>query len=138
MVQESPDGHLDLWAREHYKSTIITFGQTIQDILRDPEVTVGIFSHTRPIAKGFLRQIKRELESNQTLKDLFPDIDDSPDHDCNVMLQRVSRLSIQDAATDAAVRVDRDGGFDCPGQISDLATAAAATGSRYPAQLSQR
>ncbi len=73
-VQSDPNGHLDLWAREHYKSTIITFGLTIQDILNDPEITVGIFSHTRPIAKGFLRQIKRELESNQVLKDLFPDI----------------------------------------------------------------
>ena len=37
-------------------------------------MTVGIFSHTRPIAKGFLRQIKREFESNDLLKDLFPDI----------------------------------------------------------------
>lgn len=73
-VQASPNGSLDLWAREHYKSTIITFGLTIQDILNDPELTVGIFSHTRPIAKGFLRQIKREFESNQFLKDLFPDI----------------------------------------------------------------
>lgn len=65
---------MDLWAREHYKSTIITFGRTIQDILNDPEITVGIFSHTRPIAKGFLRQIKREFEQNQLLKELFPDI----------------------------------------------------------------
>lgn len=81
-VQNEPDGFLDLWAREHYKSTIITFGKTIQDILAshgdEPlvpnEVTVGIFAHTRPIAKAFLRQIKRELESNQALKDLFPDI----------------------------------------------------------------
>jgi predicted phage terminase large subunit-like protein len=73
-VQALPDGRIDLWAREHGKSSIITFGLTVQDILNNPEVTVGIFSHTRPIAKGFLRQIKRELESNETLKSWFPDI----------------------------------------------------------------
>ena len=73
-VQEDPDGRLDLWARGHYKSTIITMAQTIREILNDPEVTVGIFSHTRPIAKAFLRQIKREFETNKLLKELFPDI----------------------------------------------------------------
>jgi len=73
-VQQDPDGYLDLWAREHYKSTVITFALTIQDILKDPELTVGIFAHTRPIAKSFLRQIKQELESNEQLKALFPDI----------------------------------------------------------------
>ncbi len=73
-VQAAPDGYLDLWAREHYKSTIITFGLTIQEILNDPEITVGIFSHTRSIAKDFLNQIKREFESNQLLNELFPDI----------------------------------------------------------------
>ena len=73
-VQSQPDGMLDLWAREHYKSTVITFGKTIQDILTDPEITVGIFSHTRPIAKGFLRQIKTELEKNKFLQRLFPDV----------------------------------------------------------------
>jgi predicted phage terminase large subunit-like protein len=73
-VQASPNGHLDLWAREHYKSTVITYAKTIQDILIDPEVTIGIFSHTRPIAKGFLDQIKRELETNEYLKKLFPDV----------------------------------------------------------------
>lgn len=73
-VEASPDGHLDLWSREHYKSTIITFGLTIQDILRDPEITCGIFSHSRPIAKGFLRQIKIEFETNDTLKALYPEV----------------------------------------------------------------
>lgn len=83
-VQNEPDGFLDLWGRDHRKSTVITFGKTLQDILashgEDPlpawvrEPTFGIFSHTRPIAKSFLRQIKHELESNEDLKDLFPDI----------------------------------------------------------------
>ena len=68
------DGYLDLWAREHGKSSIITFGMTIQDILCDPELTVAIFSHTRPNAKVFLGQIKRELEQNELLKYLFSDV----------------------------------------------------------------
>lgn len=72
-VQASPNGHLDLWAREHYKSTIITYARTIQDNMSNPEDTFGIFSHVRPIAKGFLKQIKREYESNEKLRWLFPD-----------------------------------------------------------------
>lgn len=73
-VQAAPDGHLDLWAREHYKSTIITFGQTIRDILCNPDMTVGIFSHSRPIAKDFLSQIKYEFEHNQLLKYCYSDV----------------------------------------------------------------
>lgn len=73
-VELEPNGFLDLWAREHFKSTIITFGLTIRDILRDPEITVGIFSFSRRIAKPFLRQIKREFEDNEKLRSLFPEI----------------------------------------------------------------
>lgn len=73
-VEKDPDGRLDLWFRGGYKSTLITYAGAIQEILRDPEITIGIFSHTRPIAKGFLRQIKREFEINQDLKSLYPDI----------------------------------------------------------------
>lgn len=84
-VGENPNGMLDLWSREHYKSTIITFAKSVQDILAshgdDPlpewdgrEVTIGIFSHTRPIAKKFLRQIKVEFETNALLKEWFPDV----------------------------------------------------------------
>ena len=81
-VQAAPDGYIDLWAREAYKSTIITVGKTLQDIFRShgedapvkKEQTFCIFSHTRPIAKGFLRQIKREAESNPRFKEWFPDV----------------------------------------------------------------
>lgn len=73
-VESAPNGYIDIWAREHYKSTIITFGKSIQDVLCDPEVTIGIFSHTRPIAKSFLAQIKTEFEQNRYLISLFPEI----------------------------------------------------------------
>lgn len=80
-VQAEPNSCLDLWFREGYKSTIITFGLTIQDILRTygegstgEEYTIAIFSYVRPIAKDFLVQIKREFETNTMLKELFPDI----------------------------------------------------------------
>lgn len=81
----NPNGNLDLWAREHYKSTIITFGMSILDILashgKDPEpryggreVTIGILSFNKPTARSFLKQIKTELETNQDLQALFPEI----------------------------------------------------------------
>lgn len=65
---------MDLWARGHYKSTIITFALTIQDILNDPDITFGFFSHTKPIARAFLRQIKREFETNEDLKEIYADV----------------------------------------------------------------
>jgi hypothetical protein len=63
-----------LWAREHFKSTIITTALNIQRILNNPEITIAVFSHTRPAAKAFLREIKQTFETSIFLKFLFPDV----------------------------------------------------------------
>jgi len=73
-VQFLNDNTLDLWSREHFKSSIITYALNIQEILNNPEHRIGIFSHTRNLAKAFLRRIKQTFESNAVLKAAFPDI----------------------------------------------------------------
>ena len=73
-VERDPDNHIDLWAREHYKSTIITFAGVIQEILKNPEITVSIFSHNQSTASKFLKQIKQEFEDNNDLKRVYPGI----------------------------------------------------------------
>jgi len=71
---DSDVNSLDLWAREHFKTTVLTVIKNIQRILVNPELCVGLFSHTKPIALGFLRSIKGILESSDFLKYLYPDI----------------------------------------------------------------
>jgi len=57
------------------------------------EPTFGIFSHTRGIASEFVRQIKQELEGNETLRQLFPDVlYDNPERDA-------PRWSVQNGLT---------------------------------------
>lgn len=73
-VEAQPDGYLDLWARGHFKSSIITFAGVIQEVLIDPEIRVGIFGNTKEIARPFLTQIKDELERNEDLKQLYADV----------------------------------------------------------------
>ena len=73
-VEGDRDGRLDLWARFHYKSSIITFLGTIQEILCNPNITIGLLSFSARQAKPFLRQVMQELEANEKLYSLYPDI----------------------------------------------------------------
>lgn len=72
-VQNSPDWHVDIWARDHFKSTIITVLKTIQDILVNPEITVCIYSYNADTARSFVSTIRQNLEKS-TMRELFPDI----------------------------------------------------------------
>ncbi len=73
-VERDPDGYIDLWARFHYKSSIITFAGAIQEIVCDPNIKIVIFSAIKPIAQEFLSQLKEEFESNETLKEVYSDV----------------------------------------------------------------
>jgi hypothetical protein len=73
-VEASPDGHLDLWARYHYKSSICTFAGCIQEVIIDPEIKIAILSCKNDVAAPFLRQIKEELERNDDLKRIHDDV----------------------------------------------------------------
>jgi hypothetical protein len=72
-VEANPDGCIDLWARAHGKTSIISIGGTIQEVLSDPEITIAIFSATKPLAEAILGQIKNEFETNDALKEIFKD-----------------------------------------------------------------
>jgi len=91
-VEANPDGHLDLWAREHFKTSIMTFAGAIQEIAKDSplyqvfdppdayfrgpgqEITIGIFSHNTKIARDFVVRVKRELENNPLLPRFYPTV----------------------------------------------------------------
>jgi hypothetical protein len=73
-VEKSPDGHLDLWARYHYKSTICTFAGCLQEIIVDPEITIAIISGTNKVAQPFLIQLQEEMERNEDLKRIHADV----------------------------------------------------------------
>jgi hypothetical protein len=49
-VEEEPDGYIDLWSRFHFKSSIITFAGAIQEVVRNPEIKIVIFSVVKPTA----------------------------------------------------------------------------------------
>ena len=72
-VQLTHDRTLDLWAREHWKSTIISYLLNIWLIINDPEVRIGIFSFNRNLAKAHLRRIKTTIENNKLLQAVYDD-----------------------------------------------------------------
>lgn len=75
MVEEGPQsGTLDVWARGHFKSSIITVAETLQFHLKNPEKCTGILAYARPAAKKFLRAIKTLCEQSAMLKACFPDV----------------------------------------------------------------
>jgi len=65
---------LILMPRETGKTTIGTQGGTVQAVLRNPNTSILIANEKEDNAKKFLLSIKREFESNEFLRALFPEL----------------------------------------------------------------
>lgn len=74
MVKNGPQSDtLDVWARGHLKSSILTQYETIQYIVNDPEMCHCIFSYSKPAAEKHLLGIKEAFQKEIMLA-CFPDI----------------------------------------------------------------
>jgi hypothetical protein len=74
MVETGPDTDtLDVWAREHFKTTI-SVGANFQRRLKDPEGCTAFFAYARPAAKPRLRSVKLLCEQSDLLKWCFSDV----------------------------------------------------------------
>ncbi|NIN68888.1 MAG: hypothetical protein GTO63_30215 [Anaerolineae bacterium] len=60
--------------RTHFKSSVKTIGGTIQDITKDPDVTILIPAATQENASRFLREIQNHFARNDLFRWLYPEI----------------------------------------------------------------
>lgn len=81
-IQTGPETNtLDLWSRDHGKTSCITIAETMQDILKShaedgkkTEDRIVILSYTRSLARSMVKVIKEMFETSVALKACFPDV----------------------------------------------------------------
>jgi hypothetical protein len=63
LLDDGPQsGTVDVWSREHGKSSCITIAGTVQRVCNDPECTTAIFSFRKSAADKFLDSIRKIFE----------------------------------------------------------------------------
>ncbi len=62
---------LILMPRGHLKSTLITIGYSLHQIINNPNIRILILNATWQMAVDFLTEIKRHLQGNETLINLY-------------------------------------------------------------------
>lgn len=65
---------VDLYARDHFKTTLLSTCKPIQKILKNPEERICIFSFKRDAALKIYLPIKEEFEKNSMLHAMYPEI----------------------------------------------------------------
>lgn len=70
--KKTPVQRLWLWARGHFKTSIITVADTIRLILLNPDCRILITSNTIDISKKMLGEVKDHFTNNGLFRDLYP------------------------------------------------------------------
>ncbi len=65
---------LKLMPRTHFKTTIWTIALSIQDIIKDCNVTILIVADTGTNASRFMREIQQHFEMNELFRWLYPEL----------------------------------------------------------------
>ena len=60
-----------LWARGHFKTSIITEAHSIFLIINNPDIRILLVSNTLDIAKSMLRNIKTQFMANEAFREIF-------------------------------------------------------------------
>lgn len=63
-----------LWPRDHFKSSVVTIGGTLQRVVRDPEKRNLIRNEIATNANRFLRTIRQHAESNRIFRALYSEV----------------------------------------------------------------
>lgn len=120
-VQDGPETNtLDLWAREHGKSTIITIGNALRETLYDKvkkgiDSTCLILGYSEDAARKFLLAIKTLCEQSLFLQECFPDVlFTNPERDSVKWTQDVLFFKRESNA--------KEGTFECSGLIAGMKT----------------
>lgn len=114
---------VDMWAREHFKSTILTTAFPVQKILKDKEQRICIFSFKRENALKFFLPIKQLFERDSNLHRLYPNTLD-PDTSKYPMWTR-----------DLGITVKRDGLFREPTLMWSALNEGMPTGSHFTGKI---
>ncbi len=80
--------------RSFYKSTITTHGANAWELLRDPNIRIGMVASKMDMAQQFLWATQRIFDDNALLQDIFPDSCPAKGVHGNILQSRWNRLEM--------------------------------------------
>lgn len=78
-VETGKNKKLILVPRGHLKSSVITVGYALREIVKNPGIRILIANATYQMAKNFLTQIKHHLQKNEKLRAVYGDLSTNAD-----------------------------------------------------------